>query len=124
MSKFINPGTTDFAFPTGNGNMVLIPVQEDPLSLAAAASISSGLRAELKAGTITPYTYDGSSPFNPPAGNTELIVDSGATPLLLPSTVSDVLINTNDSVTLSAGFGTTQQNVVSGMGGLDLEAND
>src|ERR1700744_4596603 len=41
MSKFINPGTTDFAFPTGGGNSVLIPVQDDPLSLAAAASISA-----------------------------------------------------------------------------------
>jgi Ca2+-binding RTX toxin-like protein len=124
MSNITNPGTTDFAFPTGGGNSVLIPVQDDALSLSAAASISSGLQAELTAGTITPYTYDGSSsPFNPPAGNTELIVDTG-TNLLLPTNVSDVLVNTGSFVTLSAAFGTTQQNVVSGVGGIDLQANN
>jgi Ca2+-binding RTX toxin-like protein len=123
MSSFTNPGTTDFAFPTGNGNSVLIPVQEDALSLSAGAKIAAKLHTELAAGTITPYTYDGTSAFNPPAGNTELIVDAAAT-LTLTSNISEVLVNTTRFVSLGAGPNTAQQDVIAGTGGISLVAND
>jgi hypothetical protein len=124
MSKFINPGTTDFAFPTGNGDTVLIPVQDDPPSLCAANSIAHSLKTQLADGAITSYTYDGSTPFNPPAGNTELIVDAAGASLSLTSNISNVLINTDSFVTLTSGAGNTSLNIVSGLGGLDLIAND
>jgi Ca2+-binding RTX toxin-like protein len=120
--SFTNPGTTELAFPTGGGNTVLIPVQEDPLSMSAAAGIAAKLHSELAAGTITPYTFDGTSDFNPPTGNTELILDTGAS-LDLPANITEVLVNTNQSVTLSEDAAGAQQDVVAGTGGLTYLTN-
>jgi len=90
--------TTNVTFPTGGGTSVVIPVAN--AGVPAAQKISSQLSTQLQANTITPYFYDGTQDFNPPAGNTELIDSATGSLLDLITQVSDVLVTAAGHVTV------------------------
>jgi Ca2+-binding RTX toxin-like protein len=96
-----------------------------PISSAQNAQIAQQLLAEISAGeaagTITPYTTPGFGPITAPAGQSALFISTPGL-ISIPSTTGTV-IDTATAPTILFGGNAAQQNVVSGVGGLNYTTN-